>query len=112
MRDWRGSVCSREAAAEHVRAVAPTILALEQRAAALLVAPTVRGFLGRLVHGHFVVDIFDPVTRDGMMGASCRIIILGEDDAVAADLVYGADLLAVRADDIHMLGDPAERLPL
>ena len=47
-----------------------------------------------------------------MVPAARVLIVLGQDDAVAADLVDGADMRAVRTDHFHMLGDAAHMLAL
>ena len=39
-------------------------------------------------------------------------VVLGQDDAVAAHLVDGADMLAVRADHVEMLADVSEQVAL
>ena len=47
-----------------------------------------------------------------MMRAAAVRVGLGQDDAVAGDLVDGADMLLVVADDFHMLADLAEQAAL
>ena len=42
-----------------------------------------------------------------MVAAAGIRVVLGQQDAVALDLVDGADMLAVRPDDLHMLVDLA-----
>ena len=46
------------------------------------------------------------------MMAAVFAVVLGQDDAVAADMVDLADLLLVGADHGHMLADLAEQLAL
>src|ERR1700761_2700930 len=84
----------------------------EQRLVALLVAPMGMGLIGSLGDGHLVVDRRAPARRDGMMATAGIGVVLGQYDAVAADLVDGADMRAVRSDDVHMLGNPVKRTAL
>src|SRR3546814_18029072 len=47
-----------------------------------------------------------------MMDAARLLVVLGQDDAVAAQLVDRADMFAVAADDFHMLAHLLARLTL
>src|SRR4030095_14276417 len=89
------------------------VLALEQGPLAALVAPALLGLLGGQVEEHLVV--LNPIDRRAhqrVMRAAAFRIALGEDEPVACGAVDGADMLAVAADDLHMLADVAQHLPL
>ena len=113
------SVGAREAAVEDAAIAALLLITAgavtaEERAP-LFVTPMRLGLLGCLAHDHLVVDAVDPARRDLMMAPAGVGIALGQQDAIAADLVDRADMFAVRADHVHMLGDALQarslRLP-
>src|SRR5687767_166955 len=95
-----------------MRALAALVLALEQGAAGILVAPAVHRRLGGAVEGHLVLDALDPAAGNAVVHPAGIGIGLGEDDPVAAHLVDLADRGAVGADHLHMLGHLAEHLAL
>ena len=96
-----------------LRAGLALVLALEQGAVAALVAPLLRASSAVMSR-----TTLSPSTRSiggahqRMMDAAAVGIALGQDQAVAGDAVDGADMLAVAADDFHMLADLAEQLAL
>src|SRR5581483_2756563 len=51
------------------------------------------------------VHALDPVGGDVVMLPTCLRIVLRELDALAFYVVHGADGLAIRADDLHVLAD-------
>ena len=117
-RGWSArSIGAREAPIEDVRTVLVVVgrlvpVVAEERLVALLVAPVRLGILGRLADRHLVVDRPDPARRNRMMAAAGIVIALGQEDAIAPDLVDGADMFAVRADHLHMLGHLQQQTPL
>src|SRR5688572_26840986 len=72
-----------------------------------LIGPPLLGrFLGALAQADFLaVDFIDPVAGNVVMLAAGLRVVLRELDAVALDVVDGADGLAVGADDLHVLAD-------
>src|SRR4029453_3881811 len=102
-----------EAPAEDARACFALVLALEQGALAALVAPALLGLLGGHVEDDPVtLDLLDRRAHQGMMRAAALGIALGQDQPVAGGGVDRADMLAVAADDFHMLADLAQHLTL
>src|SRR5438874_3864630 len=102
-----------EAAVEHARTHLALILALEQRTAPALVAPALPCLVGRTVKDHAVaLDPVDIGAAQRMIRVAAFRIGLGKDDPVTSDPVDGSDMLIVRTDDLHMLTDLAEQLPL
>src|SRR5215217_7173002 len=99
-----------EASIEHSRAHLALVVALEQGAAAVFITPAVARLVGRAVEDHpIALDAVDVGAAERVMRAAAFRVGLGEDDAVAADLVDGADMLVVVADDFHMFADAAEQ---
>src|SRR5437868_2519708 len=102
-----------KAAIEHSRAHFPLIVALEQGAAAILVAPAIAGLACRTVEDDAIaLDAVDIGAAQRVVDTAALRIGPGEDDAVAGDLVDRADMLVVVADYIHMLADLAEQAAL
>ena len=102
-----------EALVEVVRARFALVFTLEQCSALTFVAPALASLVGRAVENDLVT--FDPVnfrTAERMMHAPAFGVRLGEDDAVASDLVDGADMFVVATDHFHVLTDMAKQAAL
>src|SRR5688500_5640483 len=107
----RLAIGAREAAIEVEWAGFALVLALEQRPLAALVAPADARLGGVDVEQHPVaVDAVDLGAAQRVVDAARVRVRLGEDQPVAGHPVDGPDMLAVVADDLHMLADLAEHL--
>ena len=102
-----------EASIEHARSHLALVLALEECAAAALVAPAIAGLIGRAIEDHpIALDPVDVRAAQRVVDTAAFRIRLGQDDAIACNLVDGPDMLVVIADHFHMLADLAEQAPL
>src|SRR3569833_1872688 len=61
------------------------------------------GLIGGLRHGDLVGDRLDPRTWDQMVMPGGILIVLGQADLIAADMIDGADMQAVRLDHLLMI---------
>ena len=105
-------VGARKGAIQHVWTGVAIVIVAEQAAVALEVVEPLPGLGGGLVENDPIA--FDPVDHRAaeQMVASIVAVALGEDDAVASNMVDGADLFLVRSNHAHMFTDLAEQLPL
>src|SRR3954467_2509379 len=84
---------------EHARAHLALVLAFEQRAASVLVAPAMPRLVRRAVEDHAVVfNAIDVRAAQRVMSSTAFRVRLGEDEPVDDDPVDRADWLPVAAD--------------